>query len=203
MFKSLIDFVFPTACADCQNPASPLCDDCLPEFSVNVSSFEGRPVWYAIEYNESIAKLLSAYKDQSRTALVPFLVPGLHGVIAEALATVGPCVVCVPPRNSSNYKKRGFDPVFKLITSFNFPESTKLTRSTLRFQRVISDQRTLDKIQRKSNVADSMVAIAGSGRALIVDDVMTTGSTLKECVRALTVAGFEVVGSCVLAKRIL
>jgi predicted amidophosphoribosyltransferase len=46
-----------------------------------------------------------------------------------------------------------------------------------------------------------MKAIAGSSRVLLVDDVMTTGSTLKECMRALGAAGYEVAGLCVLAKR--
>jgi competence protein ComFC len=47
----------------------------------------------------------------------------------------------------------------------------------------------------------SMKAIPGSKRVLLVDDVMTTGSTLKECMRALGAAGYEVAGICVLAKR--
>ena len=100
-----------------------------------------------------------------------------------------------------NFKKRGFDPVSRLITGSDEPVLGQLPSNTLRFHRQVRDQRRLNKPGRESNIQGSMTAIPGSKRVLLVDDVMTTGSTLKECTRALRAAGYEVAGICVLAKR--
>lgn len=203
MFKSLLDFVFPTACAVCEVPPSPLCDSCAPEFGVAESSLDGTPVWYATEYSESISRIFRAYKDQNRTALITYLAPGLQQAVAEAILVLGSCWICVPPRNQINFRKRGFDPVSRLINLGDNAVPRQLPINTLRFQRQVRDQRRLDKPERASNISGSMKAIPGSKRVLLVDDVMTTGSTLKECTRALSAAGYEVAGICVLVKRIL
>jgi predicted amidophosphoribosyltransferase len=201
MIESFLDFVFPTACAVCKIPPSPLCDSCAPAFGVTKSSLEGTPVWYATEYSEPISRILTAYKDQNRTALITYLAPGLLQAVAEAVLHLGSCSICVPPRNQINFRKRGFDPVLSLITAGDKLALRHLPINTLRFQRQVRDQRRLDKPERVSNLLGSMKAIPGSKRVLLVDDVMTTGSTLKECMRALGAAGYEVAGICVLAKR--
>jgi ComF family protein len=203
MLKSLLDFVFPTDCAVCQKPPSPICNECIPQFQVSKSAFEGKPVWYATEYSEPMSKILAAYKDESRTTLAHFLAAGLNVAITEAISVLGPCWICVPPRNRRNYKKRGFDPVLKLLAGLDLVAAQKLPPGTLSFQRKVLDQRKLDRSQRESNVLGSMIAIPGTQKVLLIDDVMTTGSTIKECARALSVAGYEVVGICVLAKRIM
>ena len=201
MFESFLDFVFPTDCAVCKRPPSPLCDSCAPAFGVAKSSLEGTPVWYATEFTEPISRILTAYKDQNRTALITYLAPGLQQAVADAVLVLGPCWICVPPRNSINFRKRGFDSVLSLITAGDKFVPGHLPINTLRFQRQVRDQRKLDKPERETNILGSMKAIAGSSRVLLVDDVMTTGSTLKECMRALGAAGYEVAGICVLAKR--
>jgi predicted amidophosphoribosyltransferase len=201
MFESLLDFVFPTDCAVCKIPPSPLCDSCAPAFGVAKSSLEGTPVWYAFEYSESMSRILTAYKDQNRTALITYLAPGLKQAVAEAVLALGSCWICVPPRNQINFRKRGFDPVLSLITVSEELVPRHLPFNTLRFQRQVRDQRRLHKPERVSNVSGSMKATPGSRRVLLVDDVMTTGSTLKECTRALSAAGYKVAGICVLAKR--
>jgi predicted amidophosphoribosyltransferase len=74
----------------------------------------------------------------------------------------------------------------------------------LQHQRAVKDQSQLNSEQRTSNIAGAFSisnnlakpATAGNiGPVIVVDDLVTTGSTLIEAIRALRTAGFEVIGA--------
>jgi len=122
--------------------------------------------------------------------------------LTAAVSTLGPDFITAPARNRQNYIRRGFDPVGRLFSATKMPGAKKDLR-LIRFERKIKDQRKLSAFERQKNVAGSMHSEPGSGSVLLIDDVMTTGATVAECIRALQSAGYEVIGICVLAKRIL
>ncbi|MBT2472476.1 hypothetical protein J7E97_32650 [Streptomyces sp. ISL-66] len=66
----------------------------------------------------------------------------------------------------------------------------------LRLRRAVADQAGLGAPERRENLAGALEArpgagrlTAGAARIVLVDDVMTTGSTLAEAARALRAAG--------------
>jgi len=65
-------------------------------------------------------------------------------------------------------------------------------------------QMELDAVERQANVAGAFACARSLGirgaRVLLVDDVMTTGSTLIQCAMALKASGARSVGALVLAK---
>jgi predicted amidophosphoribosyltransferase len=66
--------------------------------------------------------------------------------------------------------------------------------------RATADQRGLDRDARRRNVAHALGARDAAGlRVLVIDDVLTTGATLEEAVRALRAGGAEVVGAATIA----
>ena len=80
----------------------------------------------------------------------------------------------------------------------------------LQHQRAVRDQSKLNSQQRNLNIAgafsatynlanlDKLAKLAGSGNIgplIIVDDLVTTGATLAEAIRALRAAGFSVIGA--------
>ena len=74
----------------------------------------------------------------------------------------------------------------------------------LRLARATADQAGLDAVGRAANLAGAMVVrpgagVLGSHAVLVVDDVVTTGSTLAEAVRAVRSTGSRVVGTAVVA----
>jgi competence protein ComFC len=64
-------------------------------------------------------------------------------------------------------------------------------------------QTTLERDRRVSNVVGCFNARRPQSfrldRALLVDDVVTTGSTLRECARALLAAGTKEISACAVA----
>ena len=74
----------------------------------------------------------------------------------------------------------------------------------LHHQRAVRDQSKLNSLQRNRNIDGAFSATlnlaktAGSGNIrplIIVDDLVTTGATLAEAIRALRAAGFSVIGA--------
>ena len=202
VIKSLIDLVFPSNCAVCDKQPSPVCDDCIPICVPQQVQFRDLPLVYGYEYQGAIAKLLVSYKDESRTALRANLAPVMQQVVLQACRLVKPEGICLIPRNRINYKKRGFDPVHSLVFS-GAKQALPPELNLLSWQRETKDQRLLNQSERNQNLHGSMKASSGNKRVLVVDDVSTTGATLAEAIRALEASGHRVVGSCVLAKRII
>jgi predicted amidophosphoribosyltransferase len=60
----------------------------------------------------------------------------------------------------------------------------------------VKDQTSLDAIERQQNIYHSFHSKSFlSGSAIIIDDLVTTGATIRESVRALRASGIAVAGA--------
>lgn len=191
----------PTECSGCGKPDRALCRTCrsaLEPEPVRVDLPELR-VWASLDYRSSSRAVLVAFKDGGRTDAAPALAAALKAAIAVALtdaATHGVRIATVPSTRAA-FRRRGYRPVELL-----------LARAGLRSERVLlavrrtADQASLGAGQRALNRAGSLRAVPrAAGRTyLIVDDILTTGSTIREAARALRMAGAEVVCAAVVAR---
>ena len=151
----------------------------------------GLVVHAGIPFDGVAARVLRALKEQGRTGLARSLAPALAAALAAAAdapdapsAGEGWTVVPVPTSRAS-MRRRGFR-VVELIAGRAGVRVTPLLRNV----RQTSDQRGLDVAARERNVAASMRARVATGLSVIlVDDVVTTGATLREAERALRAAG--------------
>jgi predicted amidophosphoribosyltransferase len=198
MLENLLDIVFPATCLACGKKPKPICEDCVPVFEI---PRQHDTLHYASELDPQLGAILSALKDKNRTALLPMLSRLLRPCLEEAVAKLKPDVLICPPSSKAQYRKRGFNPALEIFRGAS-PGNLLVTDRVLRFGREPRDQRQLSKSERQLNMQGLFFADRTPARVLLVDDVITTGATLKAANKALTAAGSEVLGSCVLARRL-
>jgi predicted amidophosphoribosyltransferase len=195
--KLLVDLLFPSQCEICGRPPEPLCGECLPIAKPHQVKGFAFDTWAITELDEPLQKLVRGYKDHHLLALEKHLV---HLIKSTTRISVANVVIAVPPRNRKNYRKRGFDPALRLARK-SFGPAVQIV--ALRANRKVSDQRQLSSSNRKANLIGAYSSKLPPGsRVMLFDDVVTTGSTLREMARAVEEKGSIVVGACVLAETI-
>jgi predicted amidophosphoribosyltransferase len=192
--------VVPVVCAGCDEPDIALCEACGIRLRPRVTrSALGTTVWSGLAFEGVPARVVRALKEDGRTGLARDLGPALRAAVDAALAAAGSSrgpVVLVPiPTSRAAYRRRGYRVIDLVARRASLP----VARLLVAF-RATADQRGLDRAGRRSNVAGSLRARGAEGRTVVViDDVVTTGATLEEAVRALRAGGAEVLGAATIA----
>ena len=202
--KNLIDaaahLFLGAACPGCHSPALALCTSCRLALSQEAPHIASRPMLdvplvAANDYRPLLERLVPAMKDDGALHLVDELAARLAVSVAELLPE--PDVVLVPvPSLRSAVRARGYDHGRRLAAA-------TARRLGLGWRPLLTrtgpggDQRVLSRGDRRRNVAGSMRARSLAGPVVVCDDVVTTGSSLAEAVRALRAAGNEVLGAAV------
>jgi predicted amidophosphoribosyltransferase len=198
--------VLPVACAGCDEPDVALCEECRAELRPRViRSAEGLEVCSGLAFTGVPARVVRALKEEGRTSLARELAPALRAAAGAAVADAGDAastargiVFVAVPTSGAAYRRRGYR-VVELVAR----RAGLRTARLLRASRATADQRGLGREARRGNVAHSMRARGAEGlRIVLLDDVVTTGSTLDEAARALRAGGAEVLGAATVAATV-
>jgi ComF family protein len=120
---------------------------------------------------------------------------------------IGDATVVVPvPLHRQRLRERGFNQSLLLARVVGRRHGIPVAARALRRTAATPPQVTLGRKERERNVRGAFTAgdaahLPGE-RALLVDDVYTTGSTLKECARVLVDAGAREVFVLTLARSV-
>jgi len=203
-FSGLLDFVFPSRCAICEALGANLCADCREVLTPASHAFERGPVCglAATYLSPEVSKLLVSFKDRGQSALVSDLNELIAPLVAE-LASFSEAVYLVPaPSRLENFALRGFTPSVVLAQALSNQVSNTRVLNCLMLAKDVKDQVGLTSSQRQANLAGKMSVnqkVIGKS-CFLVDDICTTGATLIEAWRALSVAGANVLGALVVSE---
>lgn len=134
----------------------------------------------------------------------------LAGVAAlPAPVPPGQILLVVPPTSSATVRDRGHDPLARVVRSalraLRWAGVDAATAAVLERSRFVADQAGLSATDRAVNLAGAFAVRPRSVRrvagrpVVVVDDVLTTGTTAAEVARALRSAGAEVLAVAVIA----
>lgn len=223
------DLLLGGACVGCARPGRALCGACavgLPRRG-RVSWPSPTPTGLALPfaagaYDGLLKALVNAHKEHGVLALAAPLGRVLGDVVRDLLVALDAgreagreaggeagTVLLVPvPSRGAVVRRRGHDPLLRVTRA----AAVRLRRTGVdaRVRRLlvpagrVRDQATLDAAQRAANLAGSMRsrrprAVDRGGLVVVVDDVLTTGSTVREAQRALEEAGLVVSGIATVA----
>jgi predicted amidophosphoribosyltransferase len=215
----LADIVLSRACTCCGVLGQVLCESCRAGM-IDVQHHDGRdggdwlpPIVVASLYEGDAKRVIIAHKEHGVLALTGAL--GTMLALSIGAITPGPVVIVAIPAHRSSVGRRGVDTLTGITRSASRLLSDcgwhSVVSPLLRRSRDDGRQVGRSARERRSAVRQTMVVDAAEWRrvrarqagyqmaVVVVDDVVTTGSTAEEAVRALTAAGIQVMGIAAVA----
>lgn len=218
----LLDLLFPPRCAVCSRTGAWLCAACisgLPRLLPPICHRCAQPLdgfqrcrkhhtFVALDrlhavfrFDGSMRDVIHVYKYEGRQVLAEPL-GALLATCSSTYAAAAEIVVPVP-LHRVRQRERGYNQSALLAEQLARRCRLVYLPGALVRRRETAQQVTLAADERAANVRDAFTC-SGTGIAgktvLLVDDVVTTGSTLEECALALKAAGARAVYGLVLAR---
>lgn len=155
--------------------------------------------YYACDYQTPIDKWVMALKFGGN-----ILMSRLFAELLEAkLNSIENDFILMPvPLHQSRLRKRGYNQAFEIAKELSLLSNRKLDISLIRVKntQMQAQLKFKERIKNVKNAFEVKQSFAGK-RIILVDDVMTTGNTLKECAKTLKKAGVEEVRVLVFARK--
>lgn len=226
LLSPFVDLVLGGVCAGCERPGVAVCPDC--RLVLGARPYEARPLearpfaaWpepvpaglappmACAPYDGVVRAVLLAHKENGRYQLAGPLGEALASAVRASLGERRAAWLCPVPSPRARIRARGHDPLGRIAAAaarrLRHEGYDVRVAPVLRVVRRPADQAGLTATDRSANLAGAFRARSRwaerltSQPILAVDDVITTGATLTEACRALTVAGIPPLGCAVVA----
>ena len=219
--SAALDLAFPAACAGCGREGEPLCATCRPALDARLELRGGTPIGLPADLPFPLLQLewCAPFAGPVRAALHQLKYAGerrLARPLGEAVARrwdrvgQGATVVVPVPVHAVRERQRGYDQAALIADVAAAALGLPCVRALERARATVA-QFELGRDERSANVSgafrvrpDDRAATPAdiSGRwILLVDDVVTTGSTLAACGTALEAAGTRAVSAITVARE--
>jgi ComF family protein len=220
---AILEWLYPDRCALCLAPAEsgicaacttdlvtpgPCCPTCAEPLPVAGScpACQLRPplldaVWVPFAYAWPLSQLVLGYKSGGRTQLGRPLARLLSDHLAADATPGVDCVIPVP-LHEQRLAQRGFNQAEQLARVLCRSRGLRLDARAVRRIVATPSQQGLSRRARKANLRGAFAVgrdLSGL-RVLLIDDVMTTGTTLNALAREVRKAGAAWVGAVALAR---
>lgn len=202
-----------TACPTCGAATWGICSDCRADLSQWAPQRIGSAplVCTAAVYQGVWREALIAVKEKGARSLVLPLGGALAAAVGQLLESCERpprqlTLVPMPSRRRA-VQARGIDSTYLLARAAAramLPHEGPhvQVRRCLTYTRTVKDQTGLNRDERHSNLAGALRVRRGPGLAVVVDDLVTTGASLTEAVRALHASGAPVLGAAVVCEAL-
>lgn len=193
------------ACPDCGAPFGYLtCTECAHDWGLD-------GLVCAAGYEGVARRAVTVLKDEHETRLAPVVAAAMATALDEAsswptsdgtprFASGELDAIVFVPATARAYARRGFDHM--ALVSAALSQFVGLPVADVLVRGPALDQRQLGREERAENLEGSVRAIEDvSGMSLLlVDDVVTTGASMRACASALRARGAESIVGCAMCR---
>lgn len=211
LWERALDLVFPPKCPFCQrvleDPRASACPVCVPELPWLEE--EGRSVDFAdgcfspLAYRGAVPEAVRRYKfSRVRALSKPFA--ALMARRLDDCLEGRPDLICWAPLSGKRRRERGFDQAELLAREVGRRLSVPVRPVLWKLRHTVPQSGLEDMSARRANAQGAYALLPGADltgkRVVLVDDVVTSGSTLGACAALLRRGGAERVYCLTLAQ---
>lgn len=209
MYDAFTDLVTGSTCLGCGRGGRLLCPRCLAALPSTAQPVWPTPCprglvapWASGAYEGLLRDLVIGHKERGLLPLAGPLGLLLAQAVAAALPVPGPVILVPVPSRRASVRARGHDPTYAMTHAaarhLRAVGYDAVPHRVLAIRGAVLDQAGLTSQERADNLAGSFwcpsAAVSvlhrrGRARAVICDDVLTTGATAREAQRALECIG--------------
>lgn len=199
MVDELSQLIFPTRCYGCNRLGISICTDCRREWIPHYYKTHSKElrIHSGVIYTDTASKIIMAAKENSIKGADELLISAVIHVLQKARLNSHYFQLVPVPSSKASQRRRGRS--FIVDLTHHISDLTGIAMNDcLQLTRRVSDQSGLSKSQRATNLEGAFAVKPSAivrGELILIDDVVTTGATLREAARALNSQGFHAVGS--------
>jgi ComF family protein len=199
MLDELAQLIFPTRCYGCNRLGISICTDCRREWIPHYykTHIDSMNVHSAVLYTPTASRIIMAAKENSLKGADQLLSSAIIHVLQKAKLDSHYYQLVPIPSSKTSQRRRGRSFIVDLCKEISRHTGLSVN-DCLTLTRRVSDQSGLSRIERISNMKGAFVLKSDAivrGDLILIDDVVTTGATLREAARALKSQGFHAIGS--------
>ena len=211
MLNGLVNLVYPPKCILCDKKTGneTLCQECKKlwkPFPKKLTDFKF-PTYASIRYNRVAMKMVLLAKEEGNRSAQELLATAIRTSITRLISGSDNKISLVPiPTSFKPYRRRGINPILELAmrtcTQMQSNNQEINIAQLLEVRKSLQDQTGLTNLERLRNLAGAFQVKSQidsdsyeSRRLIVIDDVVASGSTLREAVRALKERNLTVIGA--------
>lgn len=203
--KSFLDLIFPPHCEACRGLGpEAFCAECVKNVTYLTPSAFSHSVG---EYAGSLKKAIHRFKFKGKTRLAEPLGILLVKYLSRNLDMNQVDLIVPVPLHEKRMKERGFNQAELLSLVLTKYYDVPTVAGTLFRVKHTHPQFDLPRADRFKNIRGAFEVkggqIVGDKNILLVDDILTTGSTVGECTRVLKSAGARAVHILTLSRVVV
>jgi ComF family protein len=215
---SLKELIYPNICLSCGKTGAKICHNCSKYWLAkpNKSKIENNYLFFVATYDESTSPIILAAKESGSREAVKLIARSIACSISFAISNLDiskPINLITIPSQLSAIRKRGRDHikdlVLEVMIQLDQQNIDAIYLPILKPIKKIKDQSNLNGLQRKENMSHAFIAKSSQisqSAVILIDDLVTTGASVQEGVRALAEAKITidaVVTACAVGRNSL